>query len=469
MVFSSIVCLSVFIPITFVLHLIVPSLRVKNIILLIASLLFYAYGEPVYVLLLIASALVNYVGARCVKGRTWLLSLIVVLNVGLLVVFKYTGFLLQIFMSLTGMSFHVPQITMPIGISFFTFQAMSYVIDTYRGEVQPQKNFLRVLLYISFFPQLIAGPIVRYKDIEAEIMDRQVTLIGVSSGLQRFILGLGKKVIIANAMGKVADTLFAASPAYLSAGAAWFGAAVYAFQLYYDFSGYSDMAIGLGRMFGFHFKENFEFPYGAANMQTFWRRWHISLSTWFKNYVYIPLGGNRKGRARTSINRLIVFFLTGLWHGASWNFILWGLFHGLFLMLENVIPALQRLPKVIGHIYTWLVVCLSMVLFRADDLPAAGVYFRQMFTGFGYGGAGYSLLIQQLSPYFIFVLIIAIVCMAPIKPLIIKARQLASLEILVGKEKVWYIITMILSLVLLVLCMLRLAGDVYNPFIYFRF
>lgn len=302
MVFSSLVFLCIFLPTVFLLYTLVPSLKFRNGLLIVASLIFYAYGEPVYVLLMIFSSLLNYICARLVANenakKKLVLVLAVVINLGILAVFKYSGFFVESLNSVTGLAIPVPQIDLPIGISFFTFQALSYVIDVYRKTVDAQKNYLYVLLYITFFPQLIAGPIVKYRDISEQIVDREQTAEKIADGMRRFICGLAKKVLIANTMGQTADIIFNAGNDYLSVVTAWLGALAYLFQIYYDFSGYSDMAIGLGKMFGFDFKENFNYPYGAVSVKDFWRKWHISLSTWFKEYLYIPLGGNRKGSAQ---------------------------------------------------------------------------------------------------------------------------------------------------------------------------
>ena len=474
MVFSSLVFLCVFLPVTYVLHLIIPSTKAKNVLLVIASLAFYAYGEPVYVLCMIFSAVLNYVCALGIgnsdKRKKLILTINVALNLGVLVFFKYTGFLVEQLDGAFGLSIPVPQITLPIGISFFTFQAMSYVIDVYRSKVTAQKNFGKVLLYISFFPQLIAGPIVKYHDINKEIDSRTVTADGSAQGLRRFICGLGKKVIIANTLGQVADIIFAAPSGEINALTSWIGAIAYMMQIYYDFSGYSDMAIGLGKMFGFNFLENFRYPYGASSIKDFWRRWHISLSSWFKEYLYIPLGGNRKGRLRTCINKIIVFFFTGLWHGANWTFIIWGLFHGLFLLLEEYLPYIKKLPKFILHIYTLLVVCVGFVIFRADDIYQGVFMIGKMFSGFNMTDAGLSLALSQLTPWFVFALIIGIIGAAPIKPLSDKIREKLNVgEALSVKWKAVSTVLFVLSAVLLCWCMVRLSGDAYNPFIYFRF
>lgn len=475
MVFSSLVFLCVFLPIVFILHSVIPSLKVRNALLIIASLVFYAFGEPVFVLLMILSAVVNYLCALVIgkkeKIKRLVLIIGIVFNLGMLVFFKYTPFLVSTLGGISGMEIPVPQITLPIGISFFTFQALSYVIDVYRKKVDAQKNFFNVLLYISFFPQLIAGPIVKYKDISDEISERTVTIDGVSEGLRRFIFGLAKKVIIANTMALATDNIFAAPKSQINILTAWVGAIAYMFQIYYDFSGYSDMAIGLGKMFGFHFKENFNYPYAADSVKEFWRRWHISLSSWFKEYLYIPLGGNRKGRARTCINKIIVFFFTGLWHGANWTFVVWGLYHGAFLLLEEYVPKIKRLPKVILHIYTLLVVCIGFVIFRADNIGQGLYMISKMFAGFDFSNSAVSLGVQQLTPWFIFAFVMAVLFCAPLRKLTENVRSNFS-ECVKVSRKGANIIQLALygvSLVLLCWCMMRLSGDSYNPFIYFRF
>ena len=471
MVFSSLVFLCVFLPVVFLLHTAVKNRKVKNGLLLAASLLFYTYGEPVYILLMVVSALFNYLfGLLLAKHRSKaLVAAAVAVNLSLLGVFKYTGFLLTNLNLIPGLHLPVPEIMLPIGISFFTFQALSYVIDVYRGEVAVQKNYGKLLLYISFFPQLIAGPIVRYKDIAQQIDNRTVTAEGAAFGLRRFIVGLGKKVLIANAMGAAADYIFNAGAANLNILAAWIGAVAYLMQIYYDFSAYSDMAIGLGRMFGFQFKENFNYPYISGTVQEFWRRWHISLSSFFRDYVYIPLGGNRKGKLRTVLNRIIVFFLTGLWHGANWTFVVWGLFHGFFLLLEEFVPMIKKLPKALLHVYTLLVVTVGFVVFRADTISEAVLYISQMFAGFDFSAGAMSFAVQNLTPWFICMLLAAVVGCGPLAKVTEGIRQLEYKETLTKREKTVQTASFLLAGLLLVWCILRLAGGSYNPFIYFRF
>lgn len=474
MVFSSLEFLCIFLPAVFLLYTVIPVHKVRNGLLIAFSLVFYAYGEPVYVLLMILSSLVNYLCALWIgkseKQKKLPLIIAIVFNLGTLVLFKYTGMFVTAFNSVTHLSVPVPDIILPIGISFYTFQALSYVIDVYRGEVGVQKNYFKVLLYISFFPQLIAGPIVKYRDIAGQIDNRSQSLEQIAQGLRRFVCGLAKKVLIANTMGQVADIIFAQSTSELGFLSAWLGAAAYLFQIYYDFCGYSDMAIGLGKMFGFTFKENFRYPYGARSVQDFWRRWHISLSTWFKEYLYIPLGGNRKGKARTALNRIIVFFFTGLWHGANWTFVLWGLWHGLFLLLEEYLPFLKKLPKAIGHIYTMLVVLLGFVVFRADTITYGFSYIGRMFSFGSPGSYDMSLALRQLTPWFIFIFVIAVIGCAPIRPLSDKIRQKLYAD--GSASTAWRIVSVALYCLAfagLFFCILRLSPSGYNPFIYFRF
>ncbi|NSK07416.1 MBOAT family protein [Blautia sp. MSK.20.9] len=464
MVFSSMVFLCVFLPAAFCLHLLLPGMRAKNFLLVVASLVFYAYGEPIYVILLVASSAGNYILARltgeCPKIRKLTMTLAVVINLGLLVIFKYSGFLVDTFNSVTGAGIPVPQVRMPIGISFFTFQALSYVIDVYRGDASVQKNFGKVLLYISFFPQLIAGPIVKYHDVEAEINNRKQTPEEIGKGIRRFIAGLSKKVLIANTMGLVADNLFGAAATGITGPGAWLGAVSYMLQIYFDFSGYSDMALGLGMMFGFHFHENFDYPYISASIREFWRRWHMSLSGWFKEYLYIPLGGNRRGKFRTVVNKMIVFVCTGIWHGASFNFLFWGIYHGFFLMLEEYIPFIGKkggkLKSFFQHVYALLIVCVGFVFFRADTMKQGCFWIREMFTDFGWKASAMSLTLQQLTPVYLVTLAAALVAAVPVNSMLKKYK--------------WYEgFTYVLSLAGFALCVLSLAGGTYNPFIYFRF
>ena len=461
MVFSALTFLCVFLPILICIYFLVRPLAVKNAVLVLASLLFYAYGEPVYIVLMVVSIVVNYCFGRIIgagKHKKAALVTAVVLNLGVLGVFKYAGWLTQMAISAFGLSVKPVELSLPIGISFYTFQALSYLIDVYRGECASQKNAVSFFLYISFFPQLIAGPIVKYHDIESQISDRHPTPQSVAEGLRRFIIGLGKKVLIANIMAGAADAAFALDAAQTSTLSAWIGAVAYLMQIYFDFSGYSDMAIGLGRIFGFKFLENFNYPYISGTVKEFWRRWHISLSTWFREYLYIPLGGNRKGRLRTCVNKIIVFFCTGLWHGANLTFVVWGLFHGAFLLLEDFVP-IKKLPAVIRHIYTVLVVCVGFVIFRSDDMGQAGLMISHMFSGFTITNAQWVRTAPILTPMFITFLAIAVIGASP------AWRKLAGRINVSAREVLSYVY----AAGLLVLSILYLSGGAYNPFIYFRF
>lgn len=464
MVFSSLTFLCIFLPVVLALYYLLPTLRIRNILLIAVSLLFYAYGEPVYVLLMIASIIINYIFGRLLgtenkKKRQWILAIAVVINIGLLVVFKYLDMMVQTVNQLSGSEIPLVGLALPIGISFFTFQALSYVIDVYRREVEPQKNLWNVMLYISFFPQLIAGPIVKYHDIQEQIDNRNTDVKEIAEGLRRFIIGLSKKVLISNTMAVTADALFAAGAGELNILSAWIAAIAYMLQIYFDFSGYSDMAIGMGHMFGFRFLENFRYPYISANIQEFWRRWHISLSTWFKEYLYIPLGGNRKGKARTCLNKMIVFFSTGLWHGANWTFVLWGLWHGVFLLFEQVCPV-KKLPKVLAHIYALLVVCVGFVMFRADTFGQGMFMIGTMFGGWEFSSVQMAIVWEQLTPIFLVTLVVAVFGSAPLIP---KAAEACLVRENLRKPATYF--SYMASFVLLILCMLSLSSGTYNLFI----
>lgn len=467
MVFSSISFLCVFLPIVFILYSLICNIKIQNILLVIASLLFYGYGEPVYVFLMILCCFFNYLFALLVKRgdkkyKGWL-ALAVISNLGMLGVFKYSGLAVTTVNQIFHSKIPVPHIVLPIGISFFTFQALSYVIDVYRDTANKQKNFGKVLLYVSFFPQLIAGPIVKYHDIATEIDSREQKLDEVVSGIRRFVIGLSKKILISNTMGIVADQVFGASTFQINVAGAWIGAIAYLLQIYYDFSGYSDMALGLGHMFGFHFKENFQYPYASTSIKEFWRRWHISLSGWFKEYLYIPLGGNRKGRVRTWINKIIVFFCTGLWHGANWTFVVWGLYHGAFLLLEDLIPKAKKIPKLLGHVYTLIVVCFGFVIFRANTLTQGLYMIKEMVSGFHFNQANISFAIQQCTPLVILTIVIGFIGSMPIKvEFVNKIKNTKTWSF-------WQGSSYIISIVLLLLCLISLSGGTYNPFIYFQF
>lgn len=464
MVFSSLTFLCIFLPVVLALYYLLPTLRIRNILLIAVSLLFYAYGEPVYVLLMIASIIINYIFGRLLgtenkKKRQWILAIAVVINIGLLVVFKYLDMMVQTVNQLSGSEIPLVGLALPIGISFFTFQALSYVIDVYRREVEPQKNLWNMMLYISFFPQLIAGPIVKYHDIQEQIDNRNTDVKEIAEGLRRFIIGLSQKVLISNTMAVTADALFAAGAGELNILSAWIAAIAYMLQIYFDFSGYSDMAIGMGHMFGFRFLENFRYPYISANIQEFWRRWHISLSTWFKEYLYIPLGGNRKGKARTCLNKMIVFFSTGLWHGANWTFVLWGLWHGVFLLFEQVCPV-KKLPKVLAHIYALLVVCVGFVMFRADTFGQGMFMIGTMFGSWEFSSVQMAIVWEQLTPIFLVTLVVAVFGSAPLIP---KAAEACLVRENLRKPATYF--SYMASFVLLILCMLSLSSGTYNLFI----
>lgn len=467
MVFSSLTFLCVFFPVVFLLYYLIPSAVAKNILLIISSLLFYAYGEPVYVLLMIGSASMNYLYGIWIEKagkRKYILAVAVCTNFLILGIFKYADMLINTCNYLTGADIPLLKVSLPIGISFFTFQALSYVVDVYRGQVKAQKNYGNMLLYISFFPQLIAGPIVKYHDIEQQISNRKYDLEEVAAGFRRFIAGLSKKVLLSNVAALAADAVFAAELSQVNILSAWIGAISYLFQIYFDFSGYSDMAIGLGHMFGFTFQENFNYPYISCSVQEFWRRWHISLSTWFKEYLYIPLGGNRKGKARTYVNKMIVFFCTGLWHGANWTFVVWGLYHGMFLLLEGILPV-KKLPKVLGHIYTLLVVCAGFVIFRADTLYQGAALIGKMFTGWSFEPEVMSFALRQLNPLLVLVLVVCVIASCPVKNLGTRIPE----QYRVAVYRIFTPGAYVGSILLLGLCILSLSSGTYNPFIYFRF
>lgn len=463
MVFSSLTFICVFLPVVFAIYHIIPSLKIKNILLMLASFMFYAYGEPVYVALMFLSCIFNYLMSRLIMGnpnkKKTIAAVAVVVNLGFLGVFKYTDFILETVNNILTVQIAVPEIRLPIGISFFTFQALSYVIDVYRNPESGEKNFLYILIYISFFPQLIAGPIVKYHDVIDQIYEREHMVDKIVYGICRFCVGLGKKVLLANTMAMIADDIFVLPCEALDIFSAWLGAVAYAFQIYYDFSGYSDMAMGLAQMFGFHFLENFNTPYIADGIQDFWHRWHISLSTWFKEYLYIPLGGNRKGPVRTIINRYIVFFCTGLWHGANWTFVLWGLLHGTLLVIENTKFSIKSIKyKWLRQLITFVLVVCAFVLFRADHVTYALAFLSTMFTGFNWRSETITILWRNLTPLNICIVVFCFICMHRWNP---QETQMP--------ECVWKIGQCLAAVLLLLLCMMNLASNAYNPFIYFRF
>lgn len=466
MVFSSTIFLCIFLPIVLLGYYICPK-KGRNLFLLIASLVFYAWGEPKYVLLMMLSITINYVfGLLMEKNRQnarrikLMLVLSVVIDLALLCFFKYTDFVISNINAAFDTGFDLLKLALPIGISFYTFQAMSYTIDVYRGDVKVQRNIIDFGMYISMFPQLIAGPIVRYADVEGQLRERSVTMQDLSEGAMRFIVGLGKKVLLANQIGALWSEIYALG-GHSSALTAWIGAVAFTFQIYFDFSGYSDMAIGLGRMFGFKFPENFRYPYQSVSITDFWRRWHITLSTWFREYLYIPLGGNRRGLARQALNLFIVWTLTGFWHGAGWNFILWGLYYFVILLLEKLfmLKALDKAPKLLRHIYSLLLIVIGWVIFACDDITVLLPYLGSMFGANGaLGGMDLYWLTTKAA--------LLIVC--AIASTELPKKLMASCTGSLG-EKPAFAVKAVPALLLLGLSMVFLIGDSYNPFLYFRF
>ncbi|MCI8707261.1 MAG: MBOAT family protein [Lachnospiraceae bacterium] len=463
MVFSSMIFLWMFLPAVLLLYFFAQA-KFRNVFLLAVSLIFYAWGEPKYILLMIGSIIVNWFFGMVMDeyGRKKIfLASAVILNLAVLGYFKYFNFFIGIIGDLSGKKIEMPAVTLPIGISFFTFQALSYVIDLYRNQYKAQRNIINLALYISFFPQLIAGPIVKYKDINEQLNNRSVTSEKMAEGIRRFIYGLGKKVIISNTVAQCVDKIYALDYGQLTGILAWVGAILYTLQIYYDFSGYSDMAIGLGKMFGFEFLENFQYPYLSKSIQEFWRRWHISLGTWFREYLYIPLGGNRKGTARTYANLFLVFFMTGLWHGANYTFILWGLYHGLFQIIERAGfgKTLER-HKLAAHFYAAVVFIFGWVLFRADNLIQAGVMVKRMIFPWQYTES--TLLLGQLfGAKTVLVIICGILGCGFVQ------------EMFQGCKKSFNWKNSYLELgfctLMFVFSIVMLASNTYNPFIYFRF
>jgi len=472
MVFSRLEFIFLFLTTTLFLYFIIPYkyLWLRNVVLFVVSLIFYGWGEPVYVFVMIFSILVSYICGYFLgkykekdnrKAKRYLIISIVV-NLALLGFFKYTDFVLDNLRLIPALS-GLPRlnITLPIGISFYTFQIMSYTIDVYRGDATAQKSIINFGTYVTLFPQLVAGPIVRYHDIDLQLGKRKHEFENFSTGIRRFICGLGKKVLLANTAGELWKSLAEAPKANGTVVGAWFGIILFAFQIYFDFSGYSDMAIGLGKMFGFDFLENFNYPYISKSITEFWRRWHISLSTWFREYVYIPLGGNRKGRLKTYRNLLIVWFLTGFWHGASWNYVLWGLYFFVFLVIEKLflLKFLEKIPKFFSHFYTLLVVLLSWVLFVFEDISAGFVWLKNMF-----GAGGVSLIngeiiydIVRNLPF----IVILIFAATPLPNILYKKLR--------ERSTVMYGALDAVSVLVFLLCISYLVNSSYNPFLYFRF
>ena len=469
MLFSSLVFIQYFLPIVAILYFAVRNLKVKNGVLLAGSIFFYAWGEPKYVILMLISIGINYVFGLWMEKyegkslRRWLLALCVLINLGLLGYFKYFNFFFRILSAVAGREILAPrEIALPIGISFYTFQALSYVLDVYRGQNRAQKNPWYLALYISFFPQLIAGPIVKYHDIEEQIGKRTVSLQKAAYGIKRFTYGLAKKVILANTFAFVVDRVFGNAPNTLGTKLIWFTLVLYALQIYYDFSGYSDMAIGLGSMFGFRFMENFNYPYMSSSIREFWRRWHISLSTWFREYLYIPLGGNRKGNVRTYVNLFIVFLATGLWHGAGANFVLWGVYYGVFIVAERLFLGkwLEKNPvKILNHVYAMFVVLIGWLLFRIESLDQ----IRALLSNMVHMRQGLYTVRMFADNRVFFLMAVGLLLCGPLQAVFGRMKSWLYDEERIGAVDV------VVMAALLFLCVMLLVNNTYNPFIYFRF
>lgn len=468
MLFSSIVFLFTFLPAVLVLYYLLPE-RFHNPVLLLASLIFYAWGEPVYIFLMLLSILFNYfsgldIARNLTDRRLAKRSLIfnIVVNIAILGFFKYEGFVLDSLNAVLPVHITYHPLALPIGISFYTFQILSYIIDVYRGNVKVQKNILNFALYVTMFPQLIAGPIVQYADVEEQLVNREASWDKFGVGCMYFIRGLAKKVLLANTSGMIFTEVTGLGKGNVSVLSAWLGAFAYMFQIYFDFSGYSDMAVGLGKMFGFEFCMNFNYPYIAKSITEFWRRWHISLSSWFRDYVYIPLGGNRVSKSRHIFNLMVVWFLTGLWHGAAWNFVAWGLYYGIILIIEKYIlsPVLDKLPSVVRHIYSIVLVVIGWVLFFSPSLGGAARYLGMMFGAGAHGVADReSLYLLTTNLVLWIILIIGSTPLTDVRYQHMLRRKKWNTTLLNG----------IVYAVLFILCIAYLVTETYNPFLYFRF
>ena len=471
MVFSSTLFLFRFIPIIMILYFLTPG-RTKNVLLLLGSLIFYAWGEPIYVLLMLFSTVSDYLHGRAIgKARSKMIKQIflvssIIVNLGVLGFFKYADFLVGTINQLTGSQIPLMNLPLPIGISFYTFQTMSYSIDVYRGNAKVQKNLLDFAVFVTMFPQLIAGPIVKYVDVEKNLHERKSDLLQIHYGIRRFIFGLAKKVLLANNIGLVWTTISARDYSTISAMSAWIGIIAFAFQIYFDFSGYSDMAIGLGACFGFQFPENFNYPYISRSITEFWRRWHMTLSSWFKEYVYIPLGGNRKGLGRQLINIFIVWILTGIWHGAGWNFLMWGLWFGFWLIMEKLFlkKILSALPGIAANIYTMLVVLFGWVFFAIENGTQAWNYLKIML---GMGAAGWvqnAALFDGVENIVLFV--VAVIGSTPVFAWI--GRRMSQSTNGWGIAQCRFL-DKVIPAILLLASIAYIVDATYNPFLYFRF
>ena len=461
MLFSSIPFLYYFLPAVLLVYFAVPK-AAKNAVLLVSSLLFYGWGEPKYVLLMLVTIVAFYIcglGIGNAKGsgarKAWL-TVSVIIGIALLTVFKYADFFIQSFAAVTGLSLPLLKLALPIGISFYTFQCMSYAVDVYRGQTQAQKNIISFGAYVALFPQLIAGPIVRYVDVARELENRVTTWEDVMAGTRRFLIGLGKKILLANQLGLLTETFRASTEK--SVLFHWLYAVAFMLHIYFDFSGYSDMAIGLGRIFGFHFIENFNYPYLSASVTEFWRRWHMSLGSWFRDYVYIPLGGNRVSKGRWVFNILTVWMLTGLWHGAAWNFVLWGLLFAALLLIEKWLPALQKLPNILRHCYVMLIVVLSFVLFNAETLAQAKGDFAGMF-----GLGGLPLITAETWYYLRSYAVLFLLGFVGATPVV------KNIGLRVSEKKLGAFVEPLVLLALLLICTAYLVDGSFSPFLYFRF
>lgn len=471
MAFSSTVFLFVFLPALLLIYYckLVKNNKTRNIILLIASLLFYAYGEPIYILVMLVSILINYTMGLLInkckeenKNAKIVLIIGIIFNIGILIIFKYLNFILENLTLLTNKDLTIESITLPLGISFYTFSILSYLIDVYKGEIKTNEGLLNIALYITFFPKILQGPIIKYSQMQEEINNRKYVQKDFTEGVIRFIIGLAKKVIIANYIALIADNCFMVGS--MSTATAWLGAISYTLQIYFDFSGYSDMAIGIGKMFGFNLPENFDYPYSAGSITEFWRKWHITLGLWFRNYVYIPLGGSRVKKPRLIFNLLVVWLLTGIWHGANWNFVIWGLIYFVLLAIEKLtnLHKNKKFTKTIGHIYTLFFVIIGWVFFRSDSIESAIKYLTEMFT-IGKKGIIDVTFIEYLKQAW-FVLTVGIIASFPVTKAIQK---------IIEKKKInKTIINIVKSVGLCAIFILSLSmciSSTYSPFIYFNF
>ena len=468
MVFSSLIFIFIFLPLVLVSYYIAPR-RLRNTVILLASLLFYAWGEPTYIILIIISILINYLGALLIRVHIknkdkskFIFITLLLIDISILFFFKYYGFAIECLGSIIGLDLKVKSISLPLGISFYTFQQISYIADIYMQKVKPERNLIDFATYITMFPQLIAGPIVKYDDIHKQLANRKESINKFGEGVQRFIIGLGKKVILANNIGLIWTQVKEVNLNDLSIVLSWIGIIAFTLQIYFDFSGYSDMAIGLAKMFGFDFLENFDYPYISKSITEFWRRWHMSLGGWFREYIYIPLGGNKKGTLIQVRNLFIVWFTTGLWHGASTNFVVWGLYFGVILFIEKIYlkDLLKKIPSIFSHIYTLIIVMIGWVIFDMNTLTDSGHYIKIMF------GFGNNIFIDNLAKYILtnnfIILLIGLICST--KLIKIYMNKIKS----TFRENDVFLITAI-NLLILIISTAYLVGASYNPFLYFRF